>query len=203
TPGNSTGTDTYSVDVRPNEVLGAQPVSVTASLATGGSSSANTSVNVTDPFAGNGAAPTPSTLQPDSLNVSFLSAPNVSAYWDINVPAGDSLSIDLSDLPADYDMVLYGPPTTELSADPTQVTAGVTDTPPADQSSDGQQDAPDPGTLPLLSTLPVEAISSNRGLTPEEITTPSLTGGTYLVQISGHKRAYSATAPYVRRAELI
>ena len=73
TPGDSTGTDTYSVDVRPNEVLGAQPVSVTASLATGGSSSANTSVNVTDPFAGNGSATTPSTLQPDSLNVSFLS----------------------------------------------------------------------------------------------------------------------------------
>ena len=203
TPGNSTGTDTYSVDVRPNEVLGAQPVSVTASLATGGSSSANTSVNVTDPFAGNGSATTPSTLQPDSLNVSFLSAPNVSAYWDINVPAGDALSLDLSDLPADYDMVLYGPPTTELSGNPTQNTAGVTETPPADQSSDGQQDAPDDGTLPLLATLPVEAISANRGLTPEEITTPSLTGGTYLVQISGYNGVYSTTAPYVLRSELI
>ena len=203
TPGNSTGTDTYSFDVRPNEVLGAQQVSVMASLATGGSSSANASVNVTDPFAGNGSATTPSTLQPDSLNVSFLSAPNVAAYWDINVPAGDALSLDLSDLPADYDMVLYGPPTTELSGNPTQNTAGVTETPPADQSSDGQQDAPDDGTLPLLATLPVEAISANRGLTPEEITTPSLTGGTYLVQISGYNGAYSATAPYVLRSELI
>ncbi len=176
---------------------------MTASLATGGSSSANASVNVTDPFAGNGSATTPSTLQPDSLNVSFLSAPNVSAYWDINVPAGDALSLDLSDLPADYDMVLYGPPTTELSGNPTQNTAGVTETPPADQSSDGQQDAPDDGTLPLLATLPVEAISANRGLTPEEITTPSLTGGTYLVQISGFNGAYSTTAPYVLRSELI
>ncbi len=204
-PGDSSGTgaDTYSVEVRPNEVLGAQTLSVTASLATGGSMSANASVNVTDPFAGNGAATTPSTLQPDSLNVSFLTAPNVSAYWDINVPAGDSLSLDLSDLPADYDMVLYGPPTTELSSNPTQVTAGVTDTPPADQSSSGQQDAPAPGTLPLLSTLPVEAISANRGLTPEQITTPALTGGTYLVQVTGFNGAYSTAAPYALRSELI
>ena len=203
TPGDSRGTDTYSVEVTPNETLGSQPVSVTATIPGGGTQSASSSIDITDPFTGNGSATTPSTLQPDSLNVSFLSAPNVSAYWDIDVPAGDSLSLDLSDLPADYDMVLYGPPTTELSADPTQVTAGVTDTPPADQSSDGQQDAPDPGTLPLLSTLPVEAISSNRGLTPEEITTPSLTGGTYLVQISGFNGAYSTTAPYALRSELI
>ena len=128
-PGNSTGTDTYSVEVTPNETLGSQPVSVTASIPDGGTQSASSSINITDPFTGNGSATTPSTLQPDSLNVSFLSAPNVSAYWDIDVPAGDSLSLDLSDLPADYDMVLYGPPTTELSTDPTQVTAGVTDTP--------------------------------------------------------------------------
>ena len=97
---------------------------MTAWLATGGSSSANAWVDVTDPFAGNGSATTPSTLQPDSLNVSFLSAPNVSAYWDINVPAGDALSLDLSDLPADYDMVLYGPPTTELSGNPTRTRQG-------------------------------------------------------------------------------
>jgi hypothetical protein len=203
TPGNSTGSDTFSVEVRPNEVLGSQPVSVTVSIPDGGSQSAASSINITDPFAGNGSATTPSTLQPDSLNVSFLSAPNVSAYWDINVPAGDALSLDLSDLPADYDMVLYGPPTTELSSNPTQVTSGVTETPPADQSSTGQQDAPDPGTLPLLATLPVEAISANRGLTPEEITTPSLTGGTYLVQISGYNGAYSTTAPYALRSELV
>ena len=203
TPGNSTGTDTYSVEVRPNEVLGSQPVSVTASIAGGNSQSAATSVNITDPFAGNGSPNTPSTLQPDSLNVSFLSAPNVSAYWDINVPAGDGLSLDMSDLPADYDMVLYGQPTTELSSTPTQVTAGVTDTPPGDQSSGGQQDAPDPGTVPLLATLPVEAISANRGLTPEQITTPALPGGTYLVQISGYNGAYSTTAPYALRSQLI
>ena len=152
TPGDSTGTDIYSVEVRPNEVLGSQPVSVTATIAGGGTRSAAASINITDPFAGNGSpnTPSPSTLQPDSLNVTFLSAPNVLAYWDINVPAGDALSLDMSDLPADYDMVLYGPPTTELSSTPTQVTAGVTDTPPGDQSSGGQQDAPDPGSvLPL------------------------------------------------------
>ena len=101
--------------------------------------SAGAAIDITDPFAGNGSPSSPSTLQPDSLNVSFLSAPNVSAYWDINVPSGDALSLDLSDLPADYDMVLYGPPTTQLSSTPQQNTAGVTDTPPADQTSDGQQ----------------------------------------------------------------
>ncbi len=202
-PGNSTGTDTYSVDVRPNEVLGSQPVSVTASIATGGSQSAGASVNITDPFAGNGSSTTPSTLQPDSLNVSFVTAPNTSAYWDINVPAGDALSLDLSDLPVDYDMVLYGPPTTQLSSTPQQTTAGVTDTPPADQTSSGQQNAPAQGSLPLLTNLPVQAISSNRGLTPEQITTPTLTGGTYLVQITGFNGAYSTTAPYALRSQLI
>ena len=178
-------------------------MSVTASIADGGTQSAGASIDITDPFAGNGSPSSPSTLQPDSLNVSFLSAPNVSAYWDINVPAGDALSLDLSDLPADYDMVLYGPPTTQLSGTPTQNTAGVTETPPADQSSTGQQDAPDQGDLPILSSLPVQAISANRGLTPEQITTPSLTGGTYLVQITGFNGAYSTTAPYALRSQLI
>ena len=42
----------------------------------------------------------------------------------------------------------------------------------------------------------MQAISSNRGLTPEQITTPPLTGGTYLVQITGFNGAYSTTAPY-------
>ncbi len=202
-PGNATGTDTYTVEVRPNEVLGSQPLSVIASIATGGTQSAGASVNITDPFAGNGSPSTPSTLQPDSLNVSFLSAPNTSAYWDINVPAGDSLSLDLSNLPADYDMVLYGPPTTQLSNTPKLTTAGVTDTPPADQSFAGQQNAPAPGGLPILSTLPVQAISSNRGLTPEQITTPPLSGGTYFVQITGFNGAYSTTAPYALRSQLI
>ena len=202
-PGNATGNDTYTVEVRPNEVLGDQSLSVAASIATGGSQSAGASVNITDPFAGNGSPLSASTLQPDSLNVSFITAPNTSAYWDINVPAGDALSLDLSDLPADYDMVLYGPPTTQLSGTPQQTTAGVTDTPPADQSSTGQQSAPAPGDLPLLSNLPVQAISSSRGLTPEQITTPSLSGGTYLVQITGFNGAYSTTAPYALRSQLI
>ena len=49
----------------------------------------------------------------------------------------------------------------------------------------------------------MEAISANRGLTPEQITTPALTGGTYLVQISGYNGAYSTTAPYALRSQLI
>ena len=203
TPGNSTGTDTYTVLLRPNEVLGDQSLSVTASIPGGGTQSAGASVTITDPFAGNGSSGTPSTLQPDSLNVSFLTAPNTSAYWDINVPAGDELSLDLSNLPADYDMVLYGPPTTQLSNTPQQTTAGVTDTPPANQSSGGQQSAPAQGVLPILSTLPVQAVSSSRGQTPEQITTPPLTGGTYLVQVTGFNGAYSTTAPYALRSQLI
>ena len=203
TPGQTTGTDTYTVEVRPNEVLGNQSLGVTATIAGGGTQSAGASINITDPFVGNGSPSTASTLQPDSLNVSFITAPNTSAYWDINVPAGDSLALDLSDLPADYDMVLYGPPTTQLSSTPQQTTAGVTDTPPADQSTAGQQNAPAQGSLPILSTLPVQAISSDRGVTPEQITTPSLTGGNYLVQITGFNGAYDTTAPYALRSQLI
>ncbi len=184
----ATGSETYTVEVRPNEILGDQLLSVTASIPSGGTQSAAASVNITDPFAGNGSSTTPSTLQPNSLNVSFLTAPNASAYWDINVPAGDELSLDLSNLPADYDMVLYGPPTTQLSNTPQQTTAGVTDTPPANQTSDGQQSAPAQGALPILAGLPVQAVSSSRGLTPEQITTPALSGGTYLVQVDRVQR---------------
>ena len=144
---STTGTDTYAITVAPGESLGAQSPSVTAALTDGSTQSASTSVNVTDPFATTNSA-SPATLTADTMNVSFLASPNTPAYWNIDLTtAGDELSLDLGNLPADYDLVLYGPATSSLSGTPSGDTAEVTETPPPDQSTLGQQTDPNEGTF--------------------------------------------------------
>ena len=137
------------------------------------------------------------------MNVSFLASPNTPAYWNIDLTtAGDELSLDLGNLPADYDLVLYGPATSSLSGTPSGDTAEVTETPPPDQSTLGQQTDPDEGTLPLLPNRAIEAISATSGLGDQQITTPPLGIGTYTVEVSGYNGAYSTAQPYVLRDEV-
>ena len=199
---SGTGTDTYAITVAPGESLGAQTPSVTAALTDGSTQSASTSVNVTDPFATTNPA-SPATLTSDTMNVSFLASPNTPAYWNINLTtAGDELSLDLSNLPADYDLVLYGTATSSLSGAASGDTAEVTETPPADQSTLGQQTDPNEGTIPLLPNRAIEAISATRGLGDEQITTPPLAAGLYTVEVSGYNGAYSTAQPYVLRDEV-
>ena len=197
-----TGTDAYAITVAPGEVLGAQSPSVTATLADGSTKSASTSVNVTDPFATTNPA-SPATLTPDTLNASFLASPNAPAYWNLDLTtAGDELSVDLTNLPADYDLVLYGAATSSLSGAGNGNTSGVTETAPADQSTLGQQTDPNEGTIPLLPNRTIEAISATRGLGDEQITTPPLPAGVYTVEVSGYNGAYSTAQPYVLRDEV-
>jgi hypothetical protein len=199
---SSGGTDTYTITVAPGEVLYAESPSVTAALTDGSSESASTSVNVTDPFT-TGSSASPATLTPDAMNVSFLASPNTPAYWNINLTSsGDELSLDLGNLPADYDLVLYGPPTASLSGASTGDEAQVTETPPSNQSIVNPQTDPNEGSIPLLPNRSIEAISATPGAGDQQITTPPLASGLYTVEVTGYNGSYSTTQPYVLRDEV-
>ncbi len=199
---SSGGTDTYAITVAPGEVLGAENPSVTAALTDGSSGSASTAVNVTDPFA-TGTSASPATLTPDTMNVSFLASPNTPAYWNIDLTgSGNELSLDLGNLPADYDLVLYGPTTTSLSGPSTGDQAQITETPPANQSIVNPQTVPNEGSIPLLPNRSIEAISATPGTGDQQITTPPLAAGLYTVEVTGYNGAYDTTQPYVLRDEV-
>ena len=109
----------------------------------------------------------------------------------------------LSNLPADYDLVLYGRRSTPLRNQPTSSVGYVDDVQydlnPLDDpvQADTVQDVPQ--TLPTtLGFNPADyvpvAISSNRGVNDEQIETGTLRAGTYYVQISAYNAAFSDAA---------
>ena len=109
----------------------------------------------------------------------------------------------LSNLPADYDLVLYGGRDAPLRNRPTSSVGYVDDVQldlnPLDDpvQADTVQDVPQ--TLPTaLGFNPADyvpvAISSNRGVNDEQIETGTLRAGTYYVQISAYNAAFSDAA---------
>ena len=114
----------------------------------------------------------------------------------------------LSNLPADYDLVLYGRRSTPLRNQPTSSVGYVDDVQvrpqPPRRSGPGRHgpgraaDAPDRARLqsrPTTSPWPSRLI---RGVNDEQIQTGTLRAGTYYVQISAYNTAFSDT-PYALR----
>ena len=139
-----------------------------------------------------------------NLSIGYLTAPGDVNDWTVQVTQGEELSVALTNLPAIYDLELFGPAPQQLQGTPSQDLPGVTDTLPAlapgntSEPSTGSQDIP--VTPPAGDSL--QAISNNPDGQDQFIQTPPLTAGSYIVQVSGYNGAYSSQ-PYLLRANLL
>ncbi len=139
-----------------------------------------------------------------SLNIGYLTSPGDVNDWSVQVAQGEELSVALTNLPATYDLELFGPAPQQLQGTPSQDLPGVSDTLPSlapastTEPSTGSQDIPI--TPPAGDSL--QAISNNPDGQDQYIQTPPLAAGTYIVQVSGYNGAYSSQ-PYLLRANLL
>ncbi len=195
------GAHTLRVTARPGITLGSYLATASAVTGSNPPSTASTQLTVTESPDNDGTPATATPLLPDNINLSYLNAAAQLDHWAIAVPDGAQLSLSLSNLPADYDMVLYSPSVAPLRAAPQQVLPPVTDNQPTLTPGADAQPPPVTGDVPLDPTLSAYAIAATRGTADEHIDTPPLRGGTYIVQVSGYNGAFSPQ-PYVIRAKI-
>ncbi len=198
---------TLCFSARPGIVLGPQGATATATPAGGVVASAlATGPTVADGSEATGANNTPTTaatLDPSKLYLSYLTAAADVDYYRYPVPpAGTRVTFHLSHLPADYDMVLYGPQQTALR--PVAASTPLLDGAPlTDTGSDLTHviDSLPSQTLDdlRLQSLPIFGASASRGTDPEDITVLSDgVGSFYTVQVTGYNGATSPD-PYMLR----
>src|SRR5262249_38052853 len=145
-----------------------------------------------------------------TLYVSHLSSStDIDLYHFKTAASGKQrASIILSNLPADYDLTLFGPkpaqiganPPVKQSLEPVADTASSLYTPDVHSAPDVTNDIP---LTPPTAAVGVVQISANRNTTSDEIDTGTLVpNADYYVQVSGYNGA-SSPLPYALRASLI
>ena len=140
-----------------------------------------------------------------NLNIGYLTGPaNLNDWAILNVPQGAELSLALTNLPATFDLELFGPGGQQLQGAPSQTISGVTDTVPS--VTPGATTEATPGSQDLPVTPPpgdqLLAVSNNPGAQSQYIQTAPLAGGTYVAQVSGYNGAYSSQ-PYLLQANIL
>jgi WD40-like Beta Propeller Repeat/Right handed beta helix region len=196
---------------RPSLAIG--PALATAQLDASGAQPANspTPANVTvgDTFEPNDTPATAKPISSDSFYLSYITSSSDVDYYTFPVPAaGTRVTFHLSHLPADYDLVVYGP------AGAQQLRPAQASTPPLDgdpladsgYATTHATDALAPQTLndvALAPGLPVYGVSTLRGTQDDDVAVISdggQPGDVYTVQVSGFNGA-SSDQPYMLRAE--
>ena len=215
------GTSSLSVDVRAGLTLGAADANACVEMTGGGQTAtddANTIVTVVESPATSGStirslATTNSTTgEGVDVNLGYVTGDGNVDLYSFDVSQSDAnLGIQgdlfLSNLPADYDLVLYGAKSVPLR-NPANDSIGFLDdvlfdlNPFDDQvQADTVQDVPQelPAALvPDAANYVPVAISSNRALANEQIQTGTLRTGKYYVQVSAYNGALS-TNPFALR----
>ena len=190
-PGIELGPQASSID--------ATPVGGTTGSATGGT------VDVGDTNEpNNNADATAPELFDNSFYLSYLTSSDDVDYYRFKAPAaGTIMTFHLSHLPADYDLVVYGPPETPLRP-PIAGTMPLDEPPVTDSGADltHQTDALPSQTLDdlqLQPNMPLAGVSASRGTDPEDIVAVSPGGsGYYTIQVTGYNGATSPD-PYMLR----
>jgi Tol biopolymer transport system component len=142
----------------------------------------------------------------DSFYLSYLTSTDDQDVWQFPVPpANTRVTIRLSHLPADYDLVVYGPQDAPLRP---EVTVSVPlDSPPVEDGGvapTSVNDVLSPETLSDLRISPTMAlagVSANRGTEGDDVVVVSPGGaGFFTIQVSGFNGA-SSPLPYMLRVE--
>ena len=212
--GVAPGTHTLSIALRAGIVLGDHSASVTADATTTredpiDAGPATASIEVVEAGeAGGGSIPT---LVDGELNLSHISRSDDIDLYEFTVDedlAGASAKILLSNLPADYDLVLYGPPVSAPLRGAPQPGFGlvedfVFDLSPDDEVLDTEtlQDVPTNPSAVNLTNEVLNSVSAKRGTTQEEIDTGTLRAGRYVVQVSSYNGAFNPS-PFGLRIRL-
>lgn len=120
----------------------------------------------------------------------------------IDVPQDARLSVSLDHLPADYDVVVYGPPPGTLRDEPESSIIPVEGEQADLLAPETEIDPHTTGDVPLAER-DVLAVSRRRGTGPERLDLPPAhVGGPVIVQVNGHDGAYS-DAPYLLRLKTV
>ena len=115
---------------------------------------------------------------------------------------GSRVTVHLSHLPADYDLVVYGPQQTQLR--PPSATGVPLDGEPLLDDGFDLSHTTDPlpsqtlDDLQLQQNLPLVGVSANRNDDPEDVVFTYDGGGPYIIQVTGYDGATSAR-PYMLR----
>ena len=204
-------------NARPGVTLGSRSATFTVTPTVAGSTPASSSaavVVVGDTFEDNDAFTATGggsgAINPDSFFLSFIRAPGDVDYFTYTIPKGTPegtrVSFHLSHLPADYDLVVYGPSDPLHSVDPWA--APLDGQPLADSTSSltHLQDTLGTQTLddvvladPIPAGETVMGVSTNRGTGADDVNVVSQgQEETYTVQVSGFNGA-SNDKPYMLR----
>ena len=206
----------YTVTFQAKAGIGLGPAAATVSTSLNGAISSSTSatVNVVNgeqplvdsPGSSLSLTPGSPTTTPGNLNIGYLTSHGDIDDWAVTVSAGEELSLALTNLPATYDLELFGPNAqqSQLQGTPSQDLTGVADTLPS--ITPGATTESTPGSEDLPVTPPagdqLEAVSNNPDGQSQYIQTPPLAAGTYIVQVSGYNGAFSAQ-PYLLQANVL
>ncbi len=134
---------------------------------------------------GNNTAGGATPVAPDVLYLSHGTSATDVDFYRLTVPAGGSdVSINLSNLPADFDLVVYGPgePSIVPTSDDTVETV-----PDADFDVNPNNDTRPPAPLDDIDTTldgqVVYGLSYNRGTTDDQVDFLAAIGGDYFIQV--------------------
>jgi CSLREA domain-containing protein len=209
------GTHTVDIGAWAGTHLGTATASANATAIaanlTATSNTAQKSVNVVESFENAGTSTCPSDFaacdeQPLSdgyVYTGHISTPTDRDIYTFTVPGGSTetrASIILSNLPADFDLVLYGPTDANLRGPTTETLNPVDDTQYSIYGANTSL-APDlQNDVPLTPPpgMGVVQVSAQRGTATERIDTGTLQPGDYAVQVSGYNGVTSAD-PYALR----
>ncbi len=198
---NETPGPTYVVefDVQPTLSIGSTAVNADSRvIGAAGTASSTTFLQVREAFEPNDVVADVADLDGITQDVIYLlhiADDSDVDLFPVDLLENDALAVDLSGLPADYDLVIYreesGPAgSTAL----TRVADAEALVPVLDPDSDGTETIPDQG-FPRLDladpSLSLIEISNSRGQENETIVTSRLPGGRYYIQVHGHDGANS------------
>ena len=198
---------TVCFTARPGLTLGPQAAGLDATPVGGTTvSSAPRNITVGETFEPNDTPATGQPITTDEFLLSYVTSASDVDYYTYNpaVPpaAGSRVTVHLSHLPADYDLVVYGPSTTALRP-PSSTSVPLDGAPLTDDGADLTHTS-DPlpsqtlDDLNLQPGLPLVGVSASRNTDPEDIVFTYDGAGPYTIQVTGYNGATSAK-PYMVR----
>ncbi len=194
-PPQANGTFSLVVTAAAPLSLGTNTADVAVQHATLGTETDSVEVSVVEEFEPNDtvadAANSPD-LEGDVVVLSHIGAPGDVDLFPVTLEPGEAFSAFLGNVPkgTDLDLVLYGPPGTEVP--------GVT----VDDVEGGGETTQVAQDVVLLTDRPAIQISANRGRSTERVDLPPVQfAGEYLVQVTGYNES-AAAPPYSLQASV-
>ena len=194
-----TGVHQLRFSAKPGLTLGPTTTTATATIV-GVDTSTFTGEIVDDPDVGSTPA-TAAPLEQDAIVLSHIGETDDVDLFKLVVGASSLLSISLSNLTFDGDLVLYSPDPGLPGDEPVLVLPPVEESVAALSTAETEAQPQTLDDVPRLD-LPVYAVAAGRGTGDEVINTAPLRAGEYFIQVSGYNGGFGAE-PYALRAKVL